>query len=116
MMALVCALVLGLVVLQTAEKQRQTAILRVLETRPVIWVGLVSYSVFLWHGPIVRWLAGHDVVLGGQGGFVVNTIFLLALTLACSGLTYRFVEEPALRLKARRTTEPIPPAQLSAAP
>jgi peptidoglycan/LPS O-acetylase OafA/YrhL len=118
MMALVCALVLGLVVLQTAERRKATPILRVLETRPVIWVGLVSYSVFLWHGPIVRWLAGHDVVLAGRGGFILNTVFLLALTLACSTLTYRFVEEPALRLKARRTTEPepIPPAQLSAAP
>jgi peptidoglycan/LPS O-acetylase OafA/YrhL len=117
MMALVCALLLGLVVLQTAEGRVPTMLLRVLETRPVIWIGLVSYSVFLWHGPIVRWLAGHDLVLAGRLGFAVNTLFLLALTLAFSAVTYRFVEEPALRLKARkRPSEPIPPAQLSAAP
>ena len=117
LMALVCALLLGLVVLQTAERRVPTLLLRVLETRPVIWVGLVSYSVFLWHGPIVRWLAGHDLVVAGRLGFVVNTLFLLALTLGCSAVTYRFVEEPALRLKARRRpSEPIPPAQLSAAP
>ena len=117
MMALVCALLLGLVVLQTAEGRVPTLLLRVLETRPVIWIGLVSYSVFLWHGPIVRWLAGHDLVLAGRLGFGVNTLFLLALTLAFSLITYRFVEEPALRLKARkRPSEPIPPAQLSAAP
>jgi peptidoglycan/LPS O-acetylase OafA/YrhL len=117
MMALVCTLLLGLVVLQTAERRAPTLLLRLLETRPVIWVGLVSYSVFLWHGPIVRWLAGHDLVLAGRLGFGVNTLFLLALTLACSAITYRFVEEPALRLKARRRpSEPIPPAQLSAAP
>jgi peptidoglycan/LPS O-acetylase OafA/YrhL len=117
MMAFVCALLLGLVVLQTAERRAPTLLLRVLETRPVIWIGLVSYSVFLWHGPIVRWLAGHDLVLAGRLGFGVNTLFLLGLTLAFSAVTYRFVEEPALRLKARKQpTEPIPPAQLSAAP
>jgi peptidoglycan/LPS O-acetylase OafA/YrhL len=117
MMAFVCSLLLGLVVLQTAERRAPTLLLRVLETRPVIWIGLVSYSVFLWHGPIVRWLAGHHLVLAGRFGFAANTLFLLALTLAFSAVTYRFVEEPALRLKARkRPAEPIPPAQLSAAP
>ena len=117
LMALVCTLLLGLVVLQTAERRPKTLLLRALETRPAIWTGLVSYSVFLWHEPIVRWLAGHDLVLAGRVGFGVNTLFLIALTLAFSAVTYRFVEEPALRLKARRRpSEPIPPAQLSAAP
>jgi peptidoglycan/LPS O-acetylase OafA/YrhL len=117
MMALVCALLLGLVVLQTAERREKTMFLRLLEIRPVIWIGLVSYSVFLWHEQIVRWLAKNDLVLGGRLGFLVNTLFVLALTLAFSAVTYYFVEEPALRLKARRRpAEPVPPAQLSAAP
>ena len=116
-MALVCALLLGLVVLQTAERRRQTLLLRALEAAPIVWVGMVSYSVFLWHGPLVRWLAAHDAVLGGRGGFVVNTLFLLTITLALSALTYRFVEEPALRLKKRTgPAEAVPPAQVSAAP
>jgi peptidoglycan/LPS O-acetylase OafA/YrhL len=116
-MALVCALLLGLVVLQTAERRSQTPLLRALETAPIVWVGMVSYSVFLWHGPVVRWLAAHDAVVGGRGGFVVNTLFLLAITLALSALSYRFVEEPALRLKRRTVpAEAVPPAQVSAAP
>ena len=53
-MAVVCTALLGLVVLQTAERRSQTLMLRILELRPVIWVGVVSYSVFLWHGPIIR--------------------------------------------------------------
>ena len=116
-MALVCALLLGLVVLQTAQKRPQTFLLRVLESPPVVWIGLVSYSIFLWHGPVVRWLAGHDAVLGGRGGFVANTLLLLVITLALSAVTYRFVESPALRLKSRRpSAEPVPQAQVSAAP
>jgi peptidoglycan/LPS O-acetylase OafA/YrhL len=116
-MALVFALLLGLVVLQTAERRPQTPLLRAIETAPIVWVGMVSYSVFLWHGPLVRWLNAHDATLGGRGGFVVNTIFLLAITLALSAVSYRFVEEPALRLKKRSgASEAVPPAQVSAAP
>lgn len=116
-MALVCALLLGLVVLQSAEGRPRTHLLRALEVRPVVWIGVVSYGIFLWHGPLVRWLARHELVLSGRDGLVANTFLLLAITLTLSWLSYRFVEEPALRHKARRPrAEPMPPAQVSAAP
>ncbi len=115
-MALGCALVLALVVLET--EGRSAPFLRLLEARPVVFAGLISYSVFLWHEPLVRWLAVHDVTFAGKAGFFANLVMLAALTGALSTLTYRFVELPALRRKRRapaRTVD-VPATDLQAAP
>jgi peptidoglycan/LPS O-acetylase OafA/YrhL len=55
--ALGCALLLALVVLPPAESGvRQRPLVRLLTTRAAVVVGLCSYSIFLWHEPLVRLL------------------------------------------------------------
>jgi peptidoglycan/LPS O-acetylase OafA/YrhL len=120
LMAFAFACLLALVVLP-ARGTKAPLLVRVLETRPFVWAGLISYSVFLWHEPIVRWLQGHGLTTGGVIGLVANTLLLLAITVVLSTLTYRCVELPALRRKVGRSrrVEPIPqvPAeQAQAAP
>ncbi|KRB80294.1 hypothetical protein ASE01_02050 [Nocardioides sp. Root190] len=71
----------------------------ILALRPVQWLGDVSYSVYLWHWPLIvvttAW-SGHD--LGWRTGAVV-----LALTLVLAGLTERFVERPFRTAGAARS-------------
>jgi peptidoglycan/LPS O-acetylase OafA/YrhL len=64
------------------------------------WVGRVSYSLYLWHWPVLvvaaGW-AGHDLAVG-------QNLLLCLLALGLSAVTYRFVEAPvreAARLKRR---------------
>jgi peptidoglycan/LPS O-acetylase OafA/YrhL len=109
LVAVVCACVLALVVLPT-EGARRPLLLRFLESRPFVLAGVVSYSIFLWHEPLIRWLHGHGMTLGGAGGFVVNLALIAAVTGVASTLTYRFVEAPALRLRFRTKHEPSPVA------
>jgi peptidoglycan/LPS O-acetylase OafA/YrhL len=71
LVTLACALLLALVVLPAGEP----ALARVLEARPFVAVGLISYSLFLWHEPVVRWLQLHGWTLGGAG-FWVNLLAL----------------------------------------
>ena len=120
-MAASCALLLALVVLPPAST-RQSAIVRALETRPVLFVGLVSYSVFLWHLPVIHAMREHGLTRPGALGFFVNVVTVGAVTLVLSTLTYRFVEEPALRRKrpASRpsgrsggTLDPAPSAEIA---
>lgn len=64
-----------------------------LEARPLVWIGLVSYSLYLWHWPILT--------LGSA-----SPAWLLVLA---SGLvawaSYRFVEQPLRRMRMpNRTT------------
>jgi peptidoglycan/LPS O-acetylase OafA/YrhL len=68
----------------------------VLATRPLAWVGRVSYSTYLYHMPLVL-LMGK--LLPGFGGWAAMPAYLAAL-MAVSWLSWRFVERPFL---ARRS-------------
>jgi peptidoglycan/LPS O-acetylase OafA/YrhL len=61
-----------------------------LRARPVVFVGLVSYSMYLWHWPIVvftRYFDGPELSLV-QGGLVAAASFVAAV------ISWRFVERP----------------------
>jgi peptidoglycan/LPS O-acetylase OafA/YrhL len=109
-----CALLLALVVLSVTASARPPALVRLLETRVFVAVGLASYSLFLWHEPVVRWLQQHRWTVGGSGGFWVNLVVLGVVSGVLSGLTYRFVERPALSRKTGRPP-PGPPASATQA-
>jgi peptidoglycan/LPS O-acetylase OafA/YrhL len=119
LMAFAFACLLALVVLPT-RGTKPSLLVTVLETRPFVWVGLISYSVFLWHEPLVRWLQDHGLTKGGSFGLATNTLLLFGLTAVLSMLTYRWVELPALRHKRASRPErgivDIPVEQIEAAP
>lgn len=84
---------------------------RVLSAAPLVWLGVISYGVYLWHLTIAELLALHAVpqhftaagldLAGKIPGAATPVVFVL--TLAASGavaaLSYRFVELPFLRRK-----------------
>ncbi len=75
---------------------------RVLAVRPIAWLGLVSYGLFLWHARWVEWFTERGAAgwLPGLGsGFVVMLACVLALSLACAAASYYAVERPILRYK-----------------
>lgn len=100
--ALACALLVALVVLPPAVPDRPRRLTRLFASRALVAVGLASYSVFLWHGPVIDFLRERGLTASGRSGFAVNLALVMAMTGALSLLTYRYVERPALRLKARR--------------
>jgi len=63
---------------------------RLLSLRPMRAVGDWSYSLYLWHWPVLIIAARH---LGHDLGFVRTTV-AVAVVFVLSGLTYRFVEQP----------------------
>lgn len=65
---------------------------RLLQARPLRWVGDCSYSLYLWHWPVI--IAG-AVIVPVQGPFV--TVMLLALSVLLGWLSYRFVEQVFMR-------------------
>lgn len=100
--ALGCALLLALVVLHPAEaRARPGPLVRVLTTRAVVVVGLCSYSIFLWHEPLVRLLRSQGWTFPGQKGWLINLIVVVVITTVAAAATYRWVEQPALRRKRR---------------
>ncbi len=118
LMALACALFLALVVLAGRDGERRPFLLSWLEARPIVWVGVVSYSLFLWHEPIIWWLRDRGLLVAGNaaGDFLLNLAIVGTVSLALSALTYRVVELPALRRKARTPTRDEAVAVVAAAP
>ncbi len=70
---------------------------RVLESRPVVYVGLISYSLYLWHWPL---LALDKATRIGESPLAVR-LALCALAFVLAALSYRYVEQPFRRSRAR---------------
>ena len=66
-----------------------------LSAKPLVWIGLVSYSAYLWHWPL---LAFFRYGFGSVGPLAASAIFLSTFVLAW--LTYAFVERPTRRSRA----------------
>jgi peptidoglycan/LPS O-acetylase OafA/YrhL len=114
--AAACTGLLALVVLPTVDGQ-PSRLVHVLESRPLVAVGVISYSVFLWHVPLIRWLERHGLTVDGRRGMLFNLIVIGIITAVASMLTYRFVEAPALRFGRRpRDTVTTATANVQAAP
>jgi peptidoglycan/LPS O-acetylase OafA/YrhL len=69
---------------------------RVLAWRPLAYLGIISYGLYLWHRPLMR--AFTDSGLGGVP-WAVAVMFALSIGLAF--LSRRFIEDPFLALKNR---------------
>jgi peptidoglycan/LPS O-acetylase OafA/YrhL len=96
------ALVLLAVVSPKAQGPRTNRLAAALEWRPLRFTGLISYSIYLWHMPVLLWLITHHLTFGSDGGsMILNGALVLAMTLPLAVLTYYLVERPALRLKTR---------------
>ena len=67
---------------------------RVLDVRPLKWIGQRSYSIYVWHWPvIVVTRPGLDV----HGPVLLIDIARLALIFALAALSYRYIEQPLRR-------------------
>lgn len=62
---------------------------QLLATRPMVFVGLISYSLYLWHWPIFS-IAKHLLVEPG----LATRIGLIALSIALATASWRWIENP----------------------
>lgn len=107
--ALALSLALAAIVLPDRSRSRTPLSLRVLESPVFVAVGVASYSLFLWHYPVILWLREHGLTAGGWAGLALNLALVALVAGTLAALTYRYVERPALRRKRR--TRPSPDAK-----
>lgn len=70
-----------------------------LGTRPLVWVGGLSYSLYLWHWPLLRFWEWEHGTPSVWVGLVIVTVSVLPAWLA-----YTFVESPVRHAQALNTT------------
>jgi hypothetical protein len=73
---------------------------RLLSWTPVVWIGLVSYSWYLWHWPLLSFLRIADF---GNPNLVRDLAAVLA-GLGLAAATYFLVERPILRFRRSRAS------------
>ena len=84
---------------------RRGAIRRFLTARVMVWLGLISYGIYLWHEAwLTIYLRERGFAFGGNERLLEFLGVTLALTIPTAALSYYFIERPALRLKTRRVT------------
>jgi peptidoglycan/LPS O-acetylase OafA/YrhL len=93
--ALGCLLIVAAAVLPL----RRRALSRVLNWRPLAAVGIASYSLYLWHAPVVIWVGGPSS--HSRLAYLTYSAFALALCLVVAFVSYRLIEAPPLRLRRR---------------
>lgn len=96
-------LFVAMIVLAAALGTRITEL--VLANRGVLFLGVISYSLYLWHFPIVKWLNGQHLPQVAPGyPFLSAVLWSIVPVLAVSALSYWLVERPFL--KARHKGSP----------
>jgi peptidoglycan/LPS O-acetylase OafA/YrhL len=71
--------------------------------RYMVFLGLISYSLYLWHFPVLGWLAAASWYPSVTGGHLAWILALaLPVTLAISTLSYLAVERPFMMLNRTR--------------
>ncbi|MFB2351829.1 acyltransferase family protein, partial [Priestia megaterium] len=68
---------------------------RVLDWRPISWVGERSYGLYLWHWPVFVLVVAAFPALprDGLSGWTMGGV-ALGITVAAAAFSYRFVEQP----------------------
>jgi peptidoglycan/LPS O-acetylase OafA/YrhL len=90
--------------------QDRGGIRRFLRLPPIVYVGVVSYGVYLWHQAFIKkvhqwggWApkAGEPALATFRGSFSITVIVALALSIAVASVSWYLVERPLLLRRDR---------------
>lgn len=73
-----------------SNTSRLTSAGRLLATRPFVFVGLISYSLYLWHWPVLVFSKYWAL----EPLSILHRLLLLVSSVILAGLSWRFVEAP----------------------
>ncbi len=81
---------------------------KIMALKPLHYMGMVSYSLYLWHWPVI--VFAQEVWPGFSGIYAIFSLFIISVVLA--DLTYRCIEQP-FRHSSGRFYLPVKPALIS---
>jgi peptidoglycan/LPS O-acetylase OafA/YrhL len=80
--------VLGTLLVLISNTDFKTTVSKILSFKLLVWLGLLSYTLYLWHWPVFVF----GEIIFGAG--LIQISYLIVLSILLSWLTYRYVETP----------------------
>lgn len=75
---------------------------RLLGTRPLAWIGEISYSVYLWHFPLIVVAIRHGWLVGESTADAAGAVVAIAVaSVALASASFAAIERPAMRWDSR---------------
>ena len=90
-------LVLGLLDRHPTARRGPTAWQSLASNPVAVWIGQRSYSLYLWHWPVILIIAIDHPAAPGTIDHLLTRLWCVVVILALADLTYRFVETPFRR-------------------
>jgi peptidoglycan/LPS O-acetylase OafA/YrhL len=81
---------------------------RLLRHPVMVYLGTISYGIFLWHLVLMRLIFEVFDIRIFSGGFIPILIATLAVSIAAGTLSWYVIERPIKRWTHRRTSVPLP--------
>ena len=76
---------------------------RLLSLRPIVFIGLISYSLYLWHWPLIVFQRT-DATVCLRASSTTSALVLIVVSVGIACLSWKFVELP-FRARARDTSK-----------
>ncbi|MFK7913345.1 MAG: acyltransferase family protein [Pseudomonadales bacterium] len=80
----------GTALLIYSGQQTRTSVAQLLSLRPLVLIGLISYSLYLWHWPVLVF-AKHWLI---REAHLWESLLLVALSVLLATLSWRYIEQP----------------------
>lgn len=79
--------------------KRENLVSSVLSIRPLVWIGLISYSLYLWHWPVLVLYRHYS---NGRLPSLEESSALMLVSIALAYASWRFVEQPTRHIRMGR--------------
>jgi peptidoglycan/LPS O-acetylase OafA/YrhL len=85
---------LGAAMIIAAGETGSSAVGRILAWRPVAFIGLISYSLYLWHWPFILFQSAGGMLVPSMTMTRNVKLTLAAASIAAGAVSWKFVEQP----------------------
>jgi peptidoglycan/LPS O-acetylase OafA/YrhL len=89
------AAVFGTAMILYSTSQKDSFVKRILTIKPLVFLGVISYSLYLWHWPLWVFYKQYNILVPD----LVASSILFVVSLVISYLSWRFIESPFRKVK-----------------
>jgi peptidoglycan/LPS O-acetylase OafA/YrhL len=91
---------LGAALIILGGRDGESYVGEVLSLKPIVFIGLISYSLYLWHWPITVFQENYSAIFSGTSERTTKMV-LVGTSVVAAALSWKFIEQP-FRISPRR--------------